>query len=109
MQGDAMTHDDWTQTQTGNLEERMRKVMTDEITNEEWLTDHGFENHGYNTWVRDNVRITLGKGGASCRIYGDWDVTAVSATGDTAELVMYHAVAALQEAHRRVLAIWEGA
>lgn len=84
-------------------------MQGDAMTNEEWLTDHGFENRGYGTWVRDNVRITLGEGGARCRIYGDWDVTAVSVTEDTAELAMYHAVAALQEAHRRVLAIWEGA
>lgn len=76
------------------------------MTDKEWLEARGFEDQGYGVWRRDRVSITLGRDGATCRIFGDWDVTAVGAFGATAELAMYRAVAMLGEAHRKALAIW---
>ena len=77
------------------------------MTNEEWLIAHGFAYVGLGVWIRGGVRISLLYDCVVCRIYGEFDVTAFSATGDTAESAMRNAVAEIGSVHQRLLAVLE--
>lgn len=80
------------------------------MTDREWLADHGFECDGHGVWRRDDVTITLYTDEALCCIRGGWDdIRSVRVWDDTAELAVRRAVESLGEAHRRALAILEGA